>query len=169
MKRAVCSRVPKFAAYFRQTIPEVREKSETGRPDPCFRLPRPVVMLGKIWLCSAVSDFSPHYRKTTVTASVGHGNATNTPRKQPLNAKTAFRRFPRTKPNVSSQGLITPNTLRENLQGRQSNTAKLSNQIMSPFMDQPFIKAIVPGRRSPTRPLPTRSPVNMQSDLIVNR
>ena len=50
----------------------------------------------------------------------------------PLNAKTAFRRFPRTKPNVSSQGLITRITLRENLQGRQSNTAKLSNQILNP-------------------------------------
>lgn len=109
----MCSRVPKFAAYFRRTIPEVRRKSETGRPDHCFRLPRPVVMLGKIWLCSAVSDFSPHYRKTTVTASVGHGNATNTPRKQPLNAKTAFRRFPRTKPDVPSQGLITGGTVRK--------------------------------------------------------
>lgn len=31
----------------------------------------------------------------------------------PLNAKTAFRRFPQTKPNVSSQGLITRLTLRE--------------------------------------------------------
>lgn len=32
----------------------------------------------------------------------------------PLNAKTAFRRFPRTKPDVPSQGLITTITLREN-------------------------------------------------------
>ena len=32
----------------------------------------------------------------------------------PLNAKTAFRRFPRTKPDVPSQGLITGVTLREN-------------------------------------------------------
>ena len=32
----------------------------------------------------------------------------------PLNAKTAFRRFPRTKPDVPSQGLITENTLRKN-------------------------------------------------------
>lgn len=32
----------------------------------------------------------------------------------PLNAKTAFRRFPRTKPDVPSQGLITTFTLREN-------------------------------------------------------
>lgn len=32
----------------------------------------------------------------------------------PLNAKTAFRRFPRTKPDVPSQGLITVGTLRKN-------------------------------------------------------
>lgn len=31
----------------------------------------------------------------------------------PLNAKTAFRRFPRTKPDVPSQGLITVGTLRK--------------------------------------------------------
>lgn len=87
----------------------------------------------------------------------------------PLNAKTAFRRFPRTKPNVSSQGLITPITLRENLQGRQSNTAKLSSHILSPIMDQPFIKAIVSERWSPASSIPTRSSVNRQSVPIVNR
>ena len=32
----------------------------------------------------------------------------------PLNAKTAFRRFPRAKPDVPSQGLITVGTLRNN-------------------------------------------------------
>ena len=31
----------------------------------------------------------------------------------PLNAKTAFRRFPRTKPDVPSQGLLTTRTLRK--------------------------------------------------------
>ena len=31
----------------------------------------------------------------------------------PLNAKTAFRRLPRTKPDIPSQGLITRLTLRE--------------------------------------------------------
>lgn len=87
----------------------------------------------------------------------------------PLNAKTAFRRFPRTKPNVSSQGLITPITLRENLQGRQSNTAKLSSHFLSPIMDQPFIKAIVSERWSPASSIPTRSSVNRQSVPIVNR
>lgn len=87
----------------------------------------------------------------------------------PLNAKTAFRRLPRTKSNVSSQGLITPGALRENLQGRQSNTAKLSNQVWSPFMNQPFIKVIVSERKSPSKPIPIRSPVSRQSDPIVNR
>lgn len=33
--------------------------------------------------------------------------------KTPLNAKTAFRRFPRTKPDVPSQGLITAGTVRK--------------------------------------------------------
>lgn len=61
-KRAVCSRIPEFAAYFRAAIPEVRGKTENGRPDPGFTLPRPAVLLSKIWLCSEVSDFSPHFR-----------------------------------------------------------------------------------------------------------
>ena len=63
-KRAVCSGVPKFAAYFRVVIPEVRGKIEIGRPDPSFALPRPAVLLPKIGLCSEVFDFSPHFRKT---------------------------------------------------------------------------------------------------------
>lgn len=58
-KRAVCSWVPEFAAYFRQAIPEVRGKTEIGRPDPSFRLPRPAVLLPKIGLCSEVSNFFP--------------------------------------------------------------------------------------------------------------
>ena len=63
-KRAVCSGAPEFAAYFRAAIPEVRGKTETGQPDPGFTLPRPAVLLPKIWLCSEVSDFFPHFRKT---------------------------------------------------------------------------------------------------------
>lgn len=58
MKRAMCSRFPKFAAYFRRTIPEVRSKTEIWEPDPDFTLPQPAVLLGKIELCSEVSDFS---------------------------------------------------------------------------------------------------------------
>ena len=58
-KRAVCSWVPEFAAYFRAAIPEVRGKTENGRPDPGFALPRPAVLLPKIRLCSEVSII-PH-------------------------------------------------------------------------------------------------------------
>lgn len=37
-KRAVCSWVPEFAAYFRRAVPEVRGKTEIDRPDPGFEL-----------------------------------------------------------------------------------------------------------------------------------
>lgn len=63
-KRVACSGIPKFAAYFRAAIPEVRGKTEIGRPDPDFTLPRPAVLLPKVRLCSEVSDFSPHFRNT---------------------------------------------------------------------------------------------------------
>lgn len=58
VKRAACSWVPEFAAYFRAANPEVRGKTEIGRPDPGFALPRPAVLFPKIGLCSEVSDFS---------------------------------------------------------------------------------------------------------------
>lgn len=61
---AACLGVSEFATYFRRTISEVRGKSKIRRPDPCFVLPRPAVLLPKIRLCSEVSDFSPHFRKT---------------------------------------------------------------------------------------------------------
>lgn len=44
-------------------VSEVRWKTEIDRPDPCFSLPRPAVLLPKFGLCSEVSDFSPHFRK----------------------------------------------------------------------------------------------------------
>ena len=111
-KRAVCSWVPEFAAYFRAAIPEVRGKTEIGRPDPGFTLPRPAVLLPKIGLCSEVSDFSPHFRKTRQRRASRSENRYEFRRKNNLvNAKTAFRRFPRTKPDVPSQGLITVETL----------------------------------------------------------
>lgn len=56
-KRAVCSWVPEFAAYFRRAVPEVRGKIKNGRPNPGFALPRPAVLLPKIGLRSAISDF----------------------------------------------------------------------------------------------------------------
>ena len=37
-KRAVCSGIPEFAAYFRRAVPEVRGKTEIDRPDPGFEL-----------------------------------------------------------------------------------------------------------------------------------
>lgn len=69
-KRAACSWVPEFAAYFRRAVPEVRGKTEIDRPDPGFTLPRPAVLLPKIGLCSAVSDFSPHFRNYSLKPRV---------------------------------------------------------------------------------------------------
>lgn len=66
-KRAVYSWFPKFAAYFRAAIPEVRGKTEISRPDPGFALPRPAVLLPKIGFCLEVSDFPRTFGK--------HGNA----------------------------------------------------------------------------------------------
>lgn len=63
-KRAVCSWVPEFAAYFRRAFPEVLGKTEIDRADHGFTLPRPAVLLPKIGLRSAISDFFPHFRKT---------------------------------------------------------------------------------------------------------
>lgn len=112
-KRAVCSKVPGFVAYFRQVIPEVRGKTEIRRPDPYYELLRPAVLLQKIRLCSAVFDFSPHFRKYAVKASVQKRRHDNLPSENsPLNAKTAFRRLPRTKPDVPSQGPFKASTLR---------------------------------------------------------
>lgn len=114
-KRAVCSWVPEFAAYFRRAVPEVLGKTEIDRPDPGFTLPRPAVLLPKIGLCSVVSDFSPHFRKTRQRRASRSENRYEFRRQNSLlNAKTAYRRFPRTKPDVPSQGLITVETLRNN-------------------------------------------------------
>ena len=114
-KRALCSEVPEFAAHFRQTIPEVRGKTEIDQPDPGFIVPRPAVLLAKIELCSEVSDFFLALPENAATLSVLKRKPLRIPlRNSPLNAKTAFRRLLRTKPDVSSQGLITVGTLRKN-------------------------------------------------------
>lgn len=113
-KRAACSWVPEFAAYFRAAIPEVRGKTKIGRPDPGLALPQPAVLLPKIGLCSAISDFSPHFRKTRQRRAFRSANRYEFRRKNNLlNAKTAYRRFPRTKPDVPSQDLFTVGTLRK--------------------------------------------------------
>ena len=73
----------------------------------------PAVLLVKIGLRSEVSGF-PVLPKTAIkthcpkakTRQIPFGNSL-------LNAKTAFRRFPRTKPDVPSQGLFTVGTLRK--------------------------------------------------------
>lgn len=168
-EKPLCSGVPEFAAYFRRAIQEVR-----GNPRPGDQAP--VLLFRDLRFCWQKSECArqvslfPALPKYAVKTHCPEAKTRRAPfRKSPLNAKTAFRRFPRTKPNVSSQGLITPITLRDNLQGRQSNTAKLSYQIVSPFMHQPFVKEIVSERKSPSRPIPTRSPVNRQSNPIVNR
>lgn len=70
MKRTMCSRVPKFAAYSRRTIPEGRGKIETGRPDPGYGHPRPAVLLVKTRACSEISDFSPHFRNNDSASRV---------------------------------------------------------------------------------------------------
>lgn len=76
-KRPVCSRVPEFAAYFRAAIPEVRGKTEIGRPEAGFTLPRPAVLLAKIRLCSEVSDFFPALPKKR--GKTEHPKARNAP------------------------------------------------------------------------------------------
>lgn len=57
-RKLLRSGIPEFAAYFRSAIPEVRGKTVICRPDPGFALPRPAVLLPKIGLRSAISDFS---------------------------------------------------------------------------------------------------------------
>ena len=61
---ALCSEVSEFTAYFRQALFGSSGKFRIGHPHPCFRLPRPAVLLAKIGLCSKIFDFSPHFRNT---------------------------------------------------------------------------------------------------------
>lgn len=65
-KRAVCSGVPKFAAYFRVVIPEVRGKIEIGRPDTGFGHLRPAVLLKKNLVVLIKFRFFPALPKTTI-------------------------------------------------------------------------------------------------------
>ena len=91
------------------------EKTEICRPDPGFTLPRPAVLLAKIELCSEVFDFSPHFRKTRQRrASRSENRYEFRGKNSLLNAKTAYQRFPRTKPDVPSQGPITVAPSRKN-------------------------------------------------------
>lgn len=58
-KKCVVLGVSEFAANFRYAIPEVRGKTEICRLGQGFTLSRPAVLLPKIGLRSAISDFSP--------------------------------------------------------------------------------------------------------------
>ena len=76
MKRAVCSEVPEFAAYFRQPFPEVRGKTKIDRPDPCFRHPRPAVFVGKNRIALGGFGFFPalpKLRPFIVGSSINNG------------------------------------------------------------------------------------------------
>ena len=113
-QKPLCSGVPESAAYFRRVNSEVRRKTGACRPDPGFGLLRPAVLLAKIGVCAASFDF-PRTSEIRGKTRRPEANTDKCPSiNSHLNAKTAFRRFPRTKPNVSSQGLITLITLREN-------------------------------------------------------
>ena len=66
----------------------------------------PAVLLVKIGLRSEVSGF-PVLPKTAIKNPLSQSENAQIPfGNSPLNAKTAFRRFLRTKPDVPSQGLI---------------------------------------------------------------
>ena len=89
-------------------------KTKIGRPDPCFTLPRPAVLLAKIGLCSEVSDFPRTSEKTRYNRAPEREKRAKRPSaNSPLNAKTAYRRLPRTKPDIPSQGLIAARALRK--------------------------------------------------------
>lgn len=90
----------------------VKNREPSTRPQSCICALR--FLLVKIGLRSEVSDF-PALPKTAIKPTAPKRKRDKYPlENSPLNAKTAFRRFPRTKPDVASQGLIAAITLREN-------------------------------------------------------
>lgn len=72
-----------------------------------FVAENPVVLGGPRFFPALPQNTAVLERPEAKTATKSAGNS-------PLNAKTAFRRFPRTKLDVPSQGLITVETLRNN-------------------------------------------------------
>ncbi len=81
----------------------------------------PVLPFRNLRFCWQISGYArrfPIFPRTSgnaVKTSTRKRETRQRPRTNiPLNAKTAFRRFPRTKPDVPSQGLITVETLRNN-------------------------------------------------------
>lgn len=114
-KRAVCSGIAKFAAYFRAAIPEVLGKNRDRPTRPRFCASATCGFVGKNRVVLGGFRFFPALPENAATLSVLKRKPLRIPlRNSPLNAKTAFRRLLRTKPDVSSQGLITVGTLRKN-------------------------------------------------------
>ncbi len=90
-------------------------KNEVCRPDPGFGLLRPAVLLAKKRSALGKFRFFPALPKFAAKTHCPEANTDKFPSETALlNAKTAFRRFPRTKPDVPSQGLIILVTLRKN-------------------------------------------------------
>ena len=93
-KRAVCSGVPEFAAHFRQTIPEVREKPKSTNQTPVLHFRD----LRFCWHKSGCARSFPNFPRT----SGKRGNierpeakaATNSTEKQPLKRKNRLSAVP---------------------------------------------------------------------------
>lgn len=111
-KKLLRSGVPKPVACYRQMLQEVRRKTEICRPDRSLALVL-CGFVGKNRVALGGFRFSRTSENSDNNPPSQSENAANTFGNSPLNAKTAFRRFPRTKPDVPSQGLITAITLRE--------------------------------------------------------
>ena len=95
MKRAVCSEVPEFAAYFRQQFPEVRGKTKIDRPDPCFRHPRPAVFVGKNRIALGGFGFFPALPENVVKPSGQRRKTQQNPsREKPLKRKNRLSAVP---------------------------------------------------------------------------
>lgn len=114
-KRAVCSWVPEFAAYFRGRFQKCGVKPRSTEQTPVLRFRDLRFCCRKSGCARWFPIFSPHFRKTRQRRASRSANRYEFRRKNNLlNAKTAYRRFPRTKPDVPSQGLFTVGTLRKN-------------------------------------------------------
>lgn len=82
-------------------------KTKIRRPDPYFELPRPAVLLQKIRLCSAVFDFSPHFRKQEIKPSVGKRKTRQSPsERQPVKRKNRLSAAPAEQAEYSDPKLV---------------------------------------------------------------
>ena len=70
-RKGQCS--PRFRNLPHTSVLRIRkcgEKTEICRPDPSFAVTRPAVLLQKLGLCSALTDFSPHFRNSHINGEV---------------------------------------------------------------------------------------------------